>query len=182
MKMRTHTKMIRIALAALAFVAVAVAQDVRYNFDQGADFAKYKSYKWIEIPGGVKLDDLTAKQLTSALDAELAKKGLTKTESADADLYVGYQVALSQETQVTSYDSGWGYGPRWGGTGISTATTSTLTVGSIDLDMYDRSQKQLVWRGVATKTLDQKAKPDKRLKNMRKAVEKLLKNYPPKAK
>jgi len=182
MKKRTHVKAIRIALAALALISVATAQDVRYNFDQAADFTKYKSYKWIEIPGGVKLDDLTARQLVSALDAELAKKGLTKTESDNADLFVGYQVALSQETQVTSYDSGWGYGPRWGGTGISTATTSTLTVGSVDFDMYDPMQKQLVWRGVATKTLDPKAKPDKRLKNIQKGVEKLLKNYPPKRK
>jgi hypothetical protein len=38
-----------------------------------------------------------------------------------------------------------------------------------------------VWRGVATKTLDPKAKPDKKEKNIAKAVTKLMKNYPPKA-
>jgi hypothetical protein len=32
---------------------------------------------------------------------------------------------------------------------------------------------------VASKTLDQKAKPDKQEKNLKKAVAKLLKNYPP---
>ena len=26
-------------------VAAAAAQDVRYNFDQGADFSKFKTYK-----------------------------------------------------------------------------------------------------------------------------------------
>jgi hypothetical protein len=46
--------------------------------------------------------------------------------------------------------------------------------------MYDPSKKQLVWRGVASKTLDTKAKPDKRQKNLQKAAAKLLKNYPPK--
>jgi hypothetical protein len=45
--------------------------------------------------------------------------------------------------------------------------------------MYDSTQKELVWRGVATKALDPKAKPDKKQKNMNKAAEKLLKNYPP---
>jgi hypothetical protein len=48
--------------------------------------------------------------------------------------------------------------------------------------MYDPAQKQLVWRGSATKTLDTKAKPEKKEKNIKKAVTKLLKNYPPKPK
>jgi hypothetical protein len=47
------------------------------------------------------------------------------------------------------------------------------------LDMYDTSTKKLVWRGSASKTLDPKAKPEKQQKNMAKAAEKLLKNYPP---
>jgi hypothetical protein len=47
--------------------------------------------------------------------------------------------------------------------------------------MYDPAKKQLVWRGTATKTLDPKAKPEKRQKNLAKAMTKLFKNYPPKA-
>jgi hypothetical protein len=39
--------------------------------------------------------------------------------------------------------------------------------------MYDATQKDLVWRGVVSKTLDPKAKPDKRQKNLDKAVAKL---------
>jgi hypothetical protein len=45
--------------------------------------------------------------------------------------------------------------------------------------MYDPAAKKLVWRGTASKTLDPKAKPEKREKNLRKGVAKLLKNYPP---
>jgi hypothetical protein len=48
--------------------------------------------------------------------------------------------------------------------------------------MYDSAQKHLVWRGVASKTLDPKAKPEKKEKNIAKAVAKLLKNFPPKPK
>jgi hypothetical protein len=40
----------------------------------------------------------------------------------------------------------------------------------------------MVWRGVATKTLDPKAKPEKKQKNITKAVQKLLKNFPPQPK
>jgi hypothetical protein len=172
-------KITNIMLATLAFVAIASAQDVNYNFDQATDFSKFKSYRWVEIPGGVKLDDITARQLTSALDAELVRKGLAKTENDSADLYVGYQAAISQEKQLTAYNTGWGYGPRWGGTGTTSVSTTTLMVGSIGMDMYDSSEKRLVWRGVATKTIDPGAKPDKRQKNIQKAAAKLLKNYPP---
>lgn len=166
----------------------ALAQDVRYDFDKDKDFSKYKTYKWVLIKGADQPDDLTAKKLTSAIDAELATKGLAKTDSDTADLYIGYQTAIHTEQQYTSYNTGWGYGPGWGGGwygygGMSTSTTygstSTVYVGQLDLSMYDSAQKQLVWRGVVSKTLDPKAKPDKKQKNIDKAVKKLLKNYPP---
>jgi hypothetical protein len=52
-------------------------------------------------------------------------------------------------------------------------------VGQIAVDMYQPGQKALVWRGVASKTLDTKAKPEKQQKNLAKAMTKLFKNYPP---
>jgi len=169
--------------------SAAVAQDVRYDFDKEKDFSKYKTYKWVEIKGADQPDDLTSKHLVAAIDAELAKKGLTKAAGDDADLYVGYQTALGKEKEFTSYNTGWGYGPGWGGGwygGMGSTTTygstSTVYIGQLDLSMYDPAQKQLVWRGVATKTLDPKAKPEKKEKNITKAVAKLLKNYPPQAK
>jgi hypothetical protein len=48
--------------------------------------------------------------------------------------------------------------------------------------MYNPTSKQLIWRGVASKTLDPKAKPEKKEKNIGKSVKKLLKNFPPKQK
>jgi hypothetical protein len=170
----------------------AAAQDVRYDFDKDKDFSKYKTYKWVPIKGADLPDDLTQKAITSAIDAELATKGLTRTDSDSADLYLGYQTAIGQEKEFTSFNTGWGYGPGWGGGwyggygGMSTTTTygstSTVYVGQLDLSMYDSAAKQLVWRGVASKTLDPKAKPEKKQKNIGKAVAKLLKNYPPKVK
>ena len=178
---------ISLTLAALGFAGIASAQDVRYNFDADTNFAKLKTYKWVDLNSPVQVDDLVARQLTSAFDAGLAAKGLTKVDSDQADVLVGYQVALQQEKQLNSYTTGgygYGYGARWGAGmgGMTTATTTTLTVGSISLDMYEVGSKHLVWRGTASKTLDEGAKPDKRQKNIHKAVTKMLKNYPPKVK
>jgi hypothetical protein len=57
--------------------------------------------------------------------------------------------------------------------------TSTIYIGQLAVDMYDSANHNLVWRGVASKTIDPKAKPEKQEKNLKKAVTKLLKNYPP---
>jgi Domain of unknown function (DUF4136) len=171
-------------------VTAAIAQDVRYNYAQDADFSKFKTYKWVSIKNADQVDELTAKQLTTAIDAELAKKGLTKTDADTADLYLGYQTAIGSEKELTAYNTGWGYGPGWYGgwygspvgMGATTVSTSTIYVGQLDLDMYDSAKKELVWRGVVSKTIDTKASPDKRQKNIEKSIAKLLKNYPPPAK
>ena len=180
------------SLAILLLAATsAFAQDVRYNFDKSANFGAYKTYKWVVLKGAQPLQDLADRQVKAAIDAELGKKGLTKSESDTADLYIGYQAGVNTEKEYTSFDTGWGYGPGWGsgwygygGGGMTmsstTGTTSTIYVGQLALDMYQASAKSLVWRGMATKTLDPKAKPEKQQKNLAKAVAKMLKNYPPK--
>ena len=174
----------------LIAVSAATAQDVRYNFDQSSDFSKFKTYRWVSIKNAPQVDELTAKQITQTIDDELAKKGLTKTDADNADLYISYQTAIGKEKQLEVYNTGWGYGPGWGpgwygyggGMSTSTATTTTIYTGTLDLDMYDSTKKSLVWRGIATKTLSQTSNPEKRQKNLSKGVAKLLKNYPPKKK
>jgi hypothetical protein len=173
-------------LVVLFFAASDWAQKVSYNFDSQADFSKYKTFRWEEHPNSVNIDDLTKKELGAALNAQLATKGLTNTTDANADLVLVYQLALRQEKELTTLSSGYGYGPGWRGgwyggmgSGISTTTANTINIGSLDVDMYDAAAKKLVWRGVVSKAINEKAKPDKRQKNMQKAAKKLFKNYPP---
>jgi Domain of unknown function (DUF4136) len=171
----------------LMLASVALAQDVRYNFDKDADFSKFKTYTWVVFKDASPVDTLTDKQIKDAIDAQLATKGLTKVDGDKADLYVGYQVAVGTEKQFTSFNSGgWGYGPGWygggwygAGGGVTTGQTSTIYTGQLALDMYETAKQDLVWRGVANKTLDPNAKPEKRQKNLNKGAAKLLKNYPP---
>lgn len=166
-------------LAALLFIAWPLrAQDVTYNFMPGTDFSKYHTYKWVNIEGGAHPNQIVDAEIKQAVDSQLASKGLTKTDSDKADLYVGYQVAVDQEKQWNAY--GMGGGLRWGGMG--TATQSTINVGALALDMYDPSTKQLVWTGKAAKTIDPSSNQEKNQKNLNKAMAKLLKNYPPKQK
>jgi len=165
---------IAFAVALMACI-VAQGQDVRYNFMPGTDFSKYHTYKWVAIEGGAHPNQIVDQEIKQAVDSQLASKGMTKTDGDKADLYVGYQIAIDQEKQWNAFGMG---GARWGGMG--SATSSTISNGTLVLDMYDPGTKQLVWTGNATKTLDPSGNQEKNMKNLNKAMQKLLKNYPPK--
>jgi hypothetical protein len=171
-------------LAAFLFMAnCAYGQDVHYNYDRDANFAAYKTYQWVEIPGGAVPDQLIDQAIMRAADEQLRQRGLTKVES-NADLYIGYQVVINLEKSVSLWGTGgdWGGWDPWG-TGLRTmqGQTSTVPVGILVIDLYDVGRKQLVWRGDAIKTIQLKTDPDKNYKNLQKVMTKLFKNYPPKA-
>jgi hypothetical protein len=143
----------------------------------GTDFSKYHSYKWVDIEGGAHPNEIVDAQIKQAVDGQLTTKGLTKTTDDKADLYLGYQIAVDKEKQWNAY--GMGGGVRWGG--MANATSSTINVGTLVLDMYDPATKKLVWTGNATKTIDPSSNQEKNQKSLDKAMAKLLKNYPPKS-
>jgi Domain of unknown function (DUF4136) len=163
-----------------------VPVEVRYNFDGDADFSKFKTYKWVNLKDAAKIDDFRDKQIKDMVDGELAKKGMDKTDADTADLYLGYQAGVEAQRQFTSYKTDWGYGSGWakgswysGVGGMVTEQTGVIYVGQLAVDMYDAANHTLVWRAVASKTIDPDATPEKQQKNLAKAVAKLLSNYPP---
>ena len=180
MQVRPNGKLISFALvmALLLLAAGTLAgQDVKYNFMPGTDFSKYHTYKWVAIEGGAHPNQIMDAEIKQAVDSQLAAKGMTKTDGDKADLYVGYQIAVDKEKQWNA----WGTGRGFGG-GMGSATSSTINIGALVLDMYDPTSKQLVWTGNAEKTIDPSSNQEKNMKNLNKAMAKLLKNYPPKQK
>src|SRR4051812_6241876 len=170
MKMRRMSKAFQIMMVCgvlLLSCASAAAQDIHFNYMQGTDFAKYKTYKWVQVPNAQYPNQILDGQIKQSIDGQLSMKGLTKTESDNPDLYVTYQLAINQEKQWNSFSTGgdtWGYS-RWGGWGgyggyggmggMSTTTTTSTTIhfGTLNVDIYDVASKQQIWRGEATKTV-----------------------------
>jgi len=169
--------------AFLLMAACAYGQDVHYNYAPGTNFAAYKTYQWVDIPGGAAPDQLINQAIKRAIDEQFAQKGLTKVEK-DADLYVGYQAIVREEKSVNLL--GTGRGPDWwgwsGGLETVQGQTSTIPVGTLTVNVFDREKKQLIWRSDASKTIDLKKDPDKNYANLQKAVTKIFKNYPPQPK
>ncbi len=172
---RTNTTKFGFALLlTLLACALAPAQDVTTNAMPGVDFSKYHTYKWVPIEGAVQPNQIVDAQIKQSVDAQLATKGLTKSDGDKADLLVGYQISIDQEKQWNAYSTG---GLRWGG-GMASAQQSTISIGTLVLDMYDPTSKQLVWTGRVSKTMDPSANQGKKQKNLDKAMQKLLKKFP----
>jgi len=171
---------------AFALLAAGVgrlpAQGVSYTFDKDADFARFKTYKWVTIKTAQQLDELTTDQLISTVDVELAKKGLAKAESDKPDLLIAHQIASGHKNLLSNANVGLAVSSGNGGNAGAATATTTVHSGQLVLDMYDAKTEKLVWRGVVSNSINADAKPDKKQKHMDKAVEKLLKGYPPQKK
>jgi len=170
---------------AIALIACSVthAQDVRTNYMPGTDFAKYRTYKWVTIGETGAPDQILDAQIKQAIDSQLATKGFTKVDSDKPDLLIVYQAGLRKEREWNAQSSGLGFpGGPWFDTGTASATSSTINVGTLVLNIYDPAAKQLVWTGSASKTIDSSKDPQKIQKNLNKAMQKLLKDFPPRRK
>ena len=162
-----------LALGSL-FCGAALAQTVSASYAPGLDFSKYHTYKWIDVQHPVPSVD---KQIKQSVDSQLAAHGLVMAND-NADLSIAYQVAIEQEQKWQAYED-WS-DTSFGGQRFPQHKLVTITVGTLVVDMYDTSGKALVWSGRATKALDPSSSQTDRLKNLDKAVKKLLAAFPPK--
>jgi hypothetical protein len=180
-------RFVTVALALVLAPVLMLAQKTSYDYEKSANFTAFKTFAFKD--GTAVGQPLIDNRIVAAIEAELAAKGITKTES-DPDLFVVYHMAFDKEKDISTYSSGYGggYGPYgwgWGGgwAGGSTHTqVRDILIGTLVIDMADARKGQMVWRGVGEKEIDTRAKPEKRDKNINNAVKKILKNYPPKVK
>jgi len=164
-----------LAVALLYGCGCGLAQDTTFNFMPGTNFGQFHTFKWVTIPGGVHPNQIVDQEIQNAVVSQLTGKGLTQSNADNADLYVGYQVAVDQEKQWNAFGMGGGF--RFGGMG--SATSSTISNGTLVVDIYDAANKQLVWTGRATKTISPSKNQQKNMNNLDKAIAKMMKNYPP---
>jgi hypothetical protein len=162
------------------FVGKSSAQQVKTDYDRGANFGQYKTYSWEQVK---TKDPLDAGRIKDAVNAALAAKGWTLVDSGGDVSIVAMEMTKNQQTLNTFYDGfggGWGF-RRFGGGGFGEATTTTDTyrVGTVVVDLFDTKSKQLIWRGSASDTLSNNS--DKNIKNIDKGVEKMFKKFPPNA-
>jgi hypothetical protein len=161
------------------FLATALfAEQVKTDYDRNANFSQYKTYSWEKVQ---TQDPLWVARIKDAVNAALTAKGWTEAPSGGQVAIIAMETTKDHSTLNTFYDGfggGWGW-RRFGGGGFGDATTTTenYKVGTLVVDLFDTSNKQLIWRGSAKDTLSDKS--EKNIKNLDKGVQKLFDHFPP---
>ena len=166
-------------LAVVAFVLLAACSSitVKTDWDHHADFTKFKTFAWFDHTGAEhqprQPNQIVDTRIRRAIAEDLIAKGMSQTSPAKADIHITYYT--STESHLQMYSSGWGYG-YWGGWHMGYTDVYQYEVGTMIVDVIDRGDRQLVWRGTLSKALSQKDSSEKRIRN---AVAKLLYDFPP---
>jgi hypothetical protein len=92
----------------ILFAGKASAQQVKTDYDHGANFAQYKSYSWEQVK---TKDPLDVDRIKSGVNAALAAKGWTQVASGGDVSIVAMEITRNQQTLNTFYD---GFGGGWG--------------------------------------------------------------------
>ena len=176
--MKATTRLTIYGAFLMVLLGSAFGQHIQTDFDHQANFSQYKTYSWQEIKASNSLWDDRIKE---AVNAQLGSKGWIQVDSGGNVVIVAIKTTQTERTLQTFYD-GMGGGWRWrgfGGFGESTSTEQDYKEGTLVVDMYDASTKQLIWRGSAEEMLSDKA--EKNEKNLDKGVAKMFKSFPPRS-
>jgi len=161
---------------ALLLPLAALAQKVTVEFDQAADFTKYRTFA---IRAGVLHSknpalnsELVRKKINADIANDLTAKGLTLLEEGPSDLNVRYTLGSARRVETEAYPAGWyGLGTR--------IVRVPYAEGTLVLDLRDPSTRSLVWRAISTVEKGNANDLAGKLDDM---VRKSIDKYPPKKK
>jgi len=166
-------RMMALAVFSLLGAHGAFAQKVTVEFDQAADFSKYKTFAirdgQLNSRNPALNSDLVKKRIDADIEKYLTAKGLTQV-SGNADLNVRYTFGTGRKTEVELYPAGW-YG--WG----TRAVRVPYAEGTLVIDLRDPTTRSLVWRTIASEEKSDPSKIEGKLDDM---VKKSMQKYPPK--
>ena len=152
------------------------------DFDKSIDFSQYKTYAFHRRGiDKVQISELDKKRILYAIEIELDKKGMSKSDTPD--LLINIFTKERELVDVNQYNLGWGYGWRWGWNpylwGGQTYVTSS-TEGTLYIDLIDAKKKELVWQGEGVGYLTENR--EKKEVQINEFVANILAQYPPKSK
>ena len=181
----------RVALMAAMFVVAGCAStpSVRSDYDKSADFGRYRTFGFIDQPGGPgDSKSLVMQTLEAAATREMVARGYTPATD-NPDLLINFNGKLEDRTDVQSvpgpmYGPTWGYGgwygAPYGGWGVAASTQVTTRhyqVGTLVMDIVDRERRQVVFQAGIERTITKEMQQN-RDKALNQAVTRLFSAYP----
>jgi Domain of unknown function (DUF4136) len=162
------------SLIVLTFTTCGFTQKVKIGYDKSADFSKYKTYTWAKPDHPVERPQVY-QDVVGTIDQDLQAKGLTRvptsgdlTLSAAGGIDFGYNAPPTATMDPVMWQ---------GEFGAPVLNAPLVAQGSLTLQFIDGGK--MVWKGTVMQKLDPEQK-NQALVLAQKAVDKLLKGFPPK--
>ncbi len=146
--------------------------------DPVANFLGYRSFALLERPTAnpnslLDQNPPAVLQIEASITRELTTKGFRQQNPASADLLVAYHGGENGKVNVHRW--GYSYGPRkW--YGKRRLPERSYKSGTLVIDIIDARSRQLIWRGSRAGVI---SSPQSTRKHVDKAVEKILRDFPP---
>jgi len=150
---------------------------VRADHDSQINFGAYSTFAVFERQGNEsrrpQMSPIVDRRIGAAMAAELDAKGFDSTSPRNADFLVTFYTAVRRRVVINR--TGWyGWG-RWGWRGGATWVNS-FPEGTLVIDIIDRRNRQLVWRGVGEGAFTSTNPSDEKVA---KRVARILQTFPP---
>ncbi|MBA4317381.1 MAG: DUF4136 domain-containing protein [Flavobacterium sp.] len=155
------------------------------DFDRNTDFSQYKTYAFHKKSiDKVQISELDKRRILQAIEFELGKKGMTKSETPD--FLVNIFTKEREEVDVNQYYNNWGYGWGYGWRGYGYGYpyywggypyVSSSIEGTLFIDFIDTKKNELIWQGEGVGYLTQDRSKKEAVIN--EFVAKILAQYPP---
>lgn len=163
---------------------------VHTDYDHNAKFSEFHTFSF----GHVETDNpLFEPRIKDEVTKDLQAKGLQPASSGTGDLVITAVGSQHNQKEYNTFYNGAGFGYNYGGFGPgyggfgpgygrgigggSTTTVQNYKVGTLIIDMYNASNKQLLWRGTARRGVS--GNPDDNRQGVNMAIDKMLSNFPP---
>lgn len=156
------------------------------DYDRSIDFNQHKTFSfmgWHEDSDEI-VNKFERDRWEKAFLEQFQKRGYKFVEQ-DGDIVVSLFLVVDEKTGKTAYTThiggGYGYGYRWGwGMGMGTSYTTIeeydYNVGTLVVDVFDGSSKQLIWQGVGSDTVEEN--PKKRANKIPYIARNIMYKYP----
>jgi len=156
-----------------------------FDYDSSVDFSQIKTYQWNLQPSEAfsKANPLISKRIISAIEDNLKRKGLKKSDVGD--IKVSYMIGFEKKLKTGGLTAGIGMSvgsSNRGHINLSSGNKVRQSIeGTLIIDMVSSKNGELIWRSTTVKPVkDRDASPEDSKKRIGQLIYQMFENYPPK--
>ncbi len=160
-------------------LALAACSTVRIDYDAGASFASFATYRIERSAADAQALSLDAARIENALTAALHAKHISPSPH-EAALIVRY--AIEERSRLESTGLGLGFGLGAGRSAFGLANPPDIREVKerrLVVELISTADRKVIWRAIGERTLSEGMAPDKRETLIRKIVTEMFEKYPP---